>query len=268
MSITVNVERGDQTLEQLSILVDGKVVDSPSFGSSMGTAPPEEEPAEQAIYAFTLSFDSGEYDGDGTASYMNGGHTISAELQVAGGMMADGMMGHATVSSNAITVDFDNDDGVHLAASAPSGAALDADGIIWHGGPGTGLEVTAVPVVYSGGSAATALTMLAFCGADAATDDEAPFEFAPDCEDEGKTSEGASPSFTLAVGGESINVGTKDILNGDNDIFPINLDYEGPGQPTFNPNPNGREDGWVNAAVSFTSTSSRDKDAWLKKGTS
>ena len=80
MSITVNVERGDQTLEQLSILVDGKVADSPSFGSSMGTAPPEEEPAEQAIHAFTLSFDSGEYDGDGTASYMTGTAVITKSM--------------------------------------------------------------------------------------------------------------------------------------------------------------------------------------------
>ena len=29
----------------------------------------------------------------GTTDYMNGDHTIAAELQIAGGMMSDGMMG-------------------------------------------------------------------------------------------------------------------------------------------------------------------------------
>ena len=183
-------------------------------------------------------------------------------------MMADGMMGHATISSNAIAVDFDNADGVHLAATAPSGSALDGSGNIWYGGPGTGIEISVVPVVYSGGSAASAVTMLGFCDADAETDDEAPFEFAPDCEDEGKTSLDASPTFTLTVGGESIDVGADDILNGDDSIFPINLDYAGPGQPYFKPNPNDREGGWINAGVSFTSSSSRDDDAWLSKGAS
>ena len=49
---------------------------------------------------------------------------------------------------------------------------------------------------------------------------------------------------------------------------PINLDYEGPGAPTFKPNPNKREGGWVNTAVAFTSTSSKDKNACLTKGAS
>ena len=268
VSVTVNVERGDQTLQQLSILVDGTVVDYQSFGSSMGMAPPEEEPAEQAVHAFTLSFDSGGYDEHGDhvdIDHMNGEHTISAELQIAGGMMADGMMGHQTVSSNAITVDFSNDDGVHLDATAPSGSALDDDGNVWYGGPGTSLAITALPVLYSGGSA-SAVTMKAFCGDDAATDDEAPFEFAPDCEKEGETTSEATPEFTLTVGGDGIEVGADDILNGDDDIFPINLDYEGPGAPTFRPNPNDREDGWINGGVAFTSTSNRNDDSWLRSG--
>ena len=34
-----------------------------------------------------------------------------------------------------------------------------------------------------------------------------------------------TPSFTLTVGGgDAIDVGADDILNGDSDIFPINLD--------------------------------------------
>ena len=234
----------------------------------MGMAPPaEDEAAEQAGFNFILSFDSGGYDEHGDhvdIDHLNGEHTIQAELEI-GIDMADGTHSHATVSSNAITVEFDNSDGVHLVATAPSGSALDDDGNVWYGGPGTSLAITALPVLYSGGSA-SAVTMKTFCGDDAATDDEAPFEFAPDCEEEGETNEGVTPTFTLTVGGDGIEIGADDILNGDDDIFPINLDYEGPGAPSFRPNPNGREGGWVNAAVAFTSTSSRNRNSWLRTG--
>ena len=53
-------------------------------------------------------------------------------------------------------------------------------------------------------------------------------------------------------------------LNGD-DIFPLYLDYEGPSAPTFSPNPNGREDGWVNLTVDFTGEQkiTSNNDGWL-----
>ena len=266
INVTINVERGDQDLEELSLLVNGEVVAHQSFG--VAATPALDEPAEQSagIHTFTLSFNSAGYDDHGHPDYLNVEHTISAELEI-GVDMADGTHGHETISSNAITVKFDNADGVHLTATAPSNSALDSGGSVWYGGPDTAIEITAVPVLYSGGSV-SAVTMLKFCEADAATVEEAPFEFAPECEKAGKTSEGETPEFTLTVGGESISVGKDDILNGDDDIFPINLDYEGPGAPTFKPNPNGREGGWINAGVSFTSTSSRDKNAWLSKGAS
>ena len=38
----------------------------------------------------------------------------------------------------------------------------------------------------------------------------------------------------------------------DDHPFPLYLDYEGPSAPTFRPNPNGREDGWVNADGGFS----------------
>ena len=59
------------------------------------------------------------------------------------------------VPSNVITVDFGNKDGVYLDATAPSGSTLDSDGNIWYGGPGTTIEITAIPVLYSSGATAT-----------------------------------------------------------------------------------------------------------------
>ena len=161
LSVEVGVERGDQTLEQLSLLVDGEVVAYQSFGSTMGMAPPEDEAAEQAVHAFNLSIDSDEYGEDGTPSYMNGDHTISADLQIAGGMMADGMMGHETVSSNAVTVEFDNDDGVHVTADFPGNSAMNPEtGELWYGGPDAGdFTITVAPVMYSGGAAVESVTL-------------------------------------------------------------------------------------------------------------
>ena len=103
------------------MLVDGAVVASQSFGGGMdmGMAPPQQDdPAEQAAPTLTLSFNSAEYGEDGTPNYMNGEHVISAELEI-GVDMPDGTHGHETVSSNAVTVEFDNDDGVHVVASGP-----------------------------------------------------------------------------------------------------------------------------------------------------
>ena len=61
----VSVDRGDQTLAQVGISVDGEIVDYQSFGGGMMMAPAEDEPAEQAAAVFTLSFDSDEYDETG-----------------------------------------------------------------------------------------------------------------------------------------------------------------------------------------------------------
>ena len=150
---------------------------------------------------------------------MNGERTITAELMVASSDEPIESLSHPR--------EFGNGDGVHVSTIAPSNSDLDSQGTVWFGGPGTTLKINARPVLYSGGSA-SAVTLLGFCGANAETVNEAPFDFAPDCEGKGKTTPDASPEFTLTVGEEAIAVGADDIKNKDDDIFPINLDYEGP----------------------------------------
>ena len=179
VTATVNVERGDQELEEVALLVDGEVVSSQSFGAAMMAA--DDDAAEQAVHAFTLSFNTAAYDDHGHPDYMNGEHTISAELEI-GVDMADGTHGHQTISSNVQTVEFDNDDAVHVSMSGLGDGAMNSTtGQVWYGGPDAAIKITAVPVLYSGGAAATAVTLRAFCGADAATDAEAPYEFSPEC---------------------------------------------------------------------------------------
>ena len=121
--------------------------------------------------------------------------------------------------------EFGNDDGVHVAATASSESARASDGGVWYGGPGTTLEITASMVSYSG-SSVDAVTMQGFCGADGAFDDEAPYEFAPDCGAKKKTTADAMPEFSAEVAGAAVDLA---ILNHEDDIFPINLDYRRPG---------------------------------------
>ena len=247
VSVTVSVDRGDQTLAQVGISVDGEIVDYQSFGGGMMMAPTEDEPAEQVAALFTLSFDSDEYDEMGVPKYMNGDHVLTAGILVEGSM--------EPVLSNSIPLDFGNEDGVHVTASTPGEPVMNATtGDLWYGGPGSKeFTIGVVPVIFSGGDAVSSVTILggarAFCGAKAATDSEAPFEFSLECKSSDNP-DGDTPAFTLVSGGESN--ATPTVLNERESIFPIRLDYEGPEAPTFEADPNDRDGGWINGTVDLT----------------
>ena len=249
VSVTLDVEHGDQMLMQLSVLVDGVVAVSRTYGggASVVAAAPEgeegERAAQQAARAVVLSFNSAAYDTDtGEPDYLNGERTISAELTVVGSDEPIKSGGHAR--------EFANDDGVQVAVSGLGEGAMNSrTGQRWYGGQEAALEMTALPVLYSGGSAAVSVTLLAFCGADAATEtSETSVTFTPECDATSNTDAividevvtdpaGDSPRFVIADA-------EVDILN--DDVFPLYLDYEGPEAPYFEVNPNGRELGWIN----------------------
>ena len=261
VSVTLSVEFGDQMRRQLSVLVDGVVAEILSFEGASAVAASQDEPAQQAVHPFVLSFNSADYDAvTGEPTYMNGKRTISAELMVVGS--------DEPIESGFHPREFDNEDGVHVVATPPSESKRASDGGVWYGGPGTMLEITAIMVAYSG-SSADAVTMLGFCGADAASKEEAPYEFAPDCAGKKRTTADATPEFNAEVAG---GAGDLTILNDKNDIFydifPINLDFEGPEIPVFKVNPNGREGGWINEAVKLTGkySGTSNKDGWLTYG--
>ena len=60
VNATINIDRGDQMLETLSLLVDGAVVTSQYFGVGSAQAPQEDEAAAQAVLTTFLSFDTSE----------------------------------------------------------------------------------------------------------------------------------------------------------------------------------------------------------------
>ena len=238
VTVSVSVERGSQTFEKLSLNVDGMEAASQDFGTPAADA-------EQTVHEFMLSFDSDEYDSEtGAVDYMNGEHSLQALLKIAGRDEA--------LMSNVMDVEFDNVDGIVVALSGLGPGALSDTGDRWYGGPyAAGLTITALPVLYSGGYA-MAVGIGEFCGEDAASDSEAPFAFMPDCEGTGEH----TAMFT--VDGEDTGV-----LN--EDVFPLNLDFDGPSAPYFSPNPNNRESGWVNATVDFGGEQDAEdnEDGWL-----
>ena len=227
VTVAINVERGDQMIVGLSLLVDGEVVDR-SFGSAAAA------PARQAVHPFELSFDTQGYDSDGTPDYMNDiEHTVVAQLTVA--------ESDDPISSIPVAVQFANEDGVHVTVNGLGDGAMNSEtGQMWYGGPAAMIEITAVPVLYSG-SSATSVGMREFCRADAATADEAPFMFTPECK--GTTdADGDGENLEFTIAGAIVGIRNSD------DMPALYLDFDGPSAPTFSPNPNGREGGWVNLA--------------------
>ena len=140
LDVVINVERGDQILSQLDLLVDGDVVSSQTFAAAAPAA--DDDADEQAIQTITLSFNTATYDFDtGAVDHLNGDHTIAANLTVAGAT--------TPIASNSVPSVFMNANGVHLGSvTLPANAAMDGDGLIWYGGPGSGTtDFTALPVM-------------------------------------------------------------------------------------------------------------------------
>ena len=197
VTVTLSVEYGDETLMQLSVLVDGVVAATMPFDDISAVAAPQDEPAQtHGVYDFPLSFNSAGYDAvTGTPTYMNGERTISAELMVAGK--------DEPYRSGAQAREFDNDDGYIVTADLGDNSAIGDDGRRWYGGPDNGtIDITALPVSYSGGSVTSVSAN--FCGEDATDSDGSDgytFEF--ECEDRESKTEKArsvrcSPSRHLA----------------------------------------------------------------------
>ena len=260
LDVIINVERGDQILEGLTLMVDGEAVAFQMFAAT--APPPDDDAAEQAVQTITLSFMTDLYDADtGEVAHLNGDHLISANLTVAGGT--------TSIASNSIPAEFENANGIHVSAvTLPTNSAMDGDGLIWYGGPGSGTtDYTALVIMYDGGDVDSVTSV--FCGA-TTTDVEAPFAFEVDCEDEAYASvvAGDTPTFTSVTEG---NAGPTSLLNEDHG-FPIREDYVGPAVPEFAANPDGRMNGWINSDVELlvendeTDADPEHPDGWVIEG--
>ena len=186
---------------------------SQSFGLAPAPAEDPELAAQQVV--FSLSFDSDEYDETGAVTYPNGAHNIVAGLTVQGST--------EEAFSNRMEVEFKNSSFVAASVSGLGDGAMNSrTGQVWYGGPDASVEISALPVWYSSGAAVSSVTLLSFCGDDAATDSEAPFSFEVDC---GGFQGSDTPSF---------NVGGAEIDSKGGKVY---LDFKAPDAPYFQPTP-------------------------------
>ena len=164
-------------------------------------------------------------------------------------------------------VELENDDGYVVTADLGDNSEIGDDGRRWYGGPSNGpIDITALPVSYSGGSVTSVSAN--FCAEDLTDSDGSDgytFEFK--CEDRESNTDGTED----AVVGEMLAIssaGTDGKIRGDNP-FPAFVDFKGPtNSPLILANRNGREGGWINAAVALTGKydADDDKDNWLFEG--
>ena len=259
VTATIDIERGDARFEKITLYVDGAPVDTRIF--DVGRAPAEEPAlaAAQVGVVLSLSFDSDEYDQDdpeGAVTYENGTYPLRVGVRVVGSEAED--------YSQQWDVELENDDGVYV---TPSGntklPVIGADGGYWYGGPDAGFDLRAVPVVYSGRPVPSVTLRKGFCGDNKVIPlTEGPYDFTPDCD-----------GFEGPVEAQSFSIGAAQVetLNADAEFFSIKLDYKAPGAPWFKPNPNGRQEGWINDAVGLTakhvtSGSKKNLNGWLMAG--
>ena len=164
--------------------------------------------------------------------------------------------------SNRIEVEFDNKDGVLVAVlDRTREPMLGQDGGYWYGGPDAGFKIKAIPVLYSGRPVPSVTLREGFCvGHDGEALPVAPYTFTPDCGGH----EGLVEPNSFSIGAAEVPT-----LNEKAEFFSIKLDYAGPAAPVFRPNPNGREEGWINDAVGLaaehvtTSGPKKNLDGWL-----
>ena len=245
VTVTIDVERADY--EKVALYVGGVEVDAELFG--FGSAPAEEPAlvAAQQGVEFELSFNSDKYDPDtGEVTYPNGPYEIVAGVTVQGSTEES--------TSNRKDVEFENSSFVVASVNGlGDGERNSRTGRVWYGGPDVSVEISALAVSYSSGAAVSSVTLLQFCEDDAATDSEAPFSFPVDCDGFQSEEDGTTPMF---------NVDGAEIDSKGGEVY---LDFKAPDAPHFQPNPNNREDGWVNASVDFVGEqgSGSKKDGWL-----
>ena len=256
-------ERGDPLPEKIALYVDGDEVATRGFGGG-GAARAAEAPAlaaQQGGVEFSLSFDSEEYDPEtGAVKYLNGPYVI---------LMGVTFMGsEAENQSPPWDVELENDGGYVVTADLGDNSAIGDDGRRWYGGPDNGpIDVTALLVSYTGESV-TSVTAN-FCreqDTDSDGSDGYTFEFA--CEDHESNTDADGGAVVVGDMLTLSSPGEDGVILNDDHPFPAFVDFVGPtNSPIIVANRNGRENGWLNAAVALTGeVDDDDDDNWLVKG--
>lgn len=139
LEVTVTVDRAEDTLSALELVVGDEVVGQQTFNGSTASSPlAGSAPQPQAPLDIVFSFDTSEFDGDtGAVRFPNGQALLSARLATVEGGPS------AWVSS--IQVHLRNADTFTAGLSSNRGSALGEEGDEWLGGD---LMISVRPVLY------------------------------------------------------------------------------------------------------------------------
>lgn len=170
INVEVNVEKADENVDQVSLLVDGEVVSTQDFGS--GNVEAQDVSAQSDVEVLVFNFRTDRLEGsepgnvitaqnadlDGNTKrgqFDNSEHTISAQLTTGSGAVRS--------AENSQTLTFNNDNlaiAAHL--SGGQGVVEPSVGNTYWGGEDIQMSIT--PVIFDGGVSAGSVTISASSG--------------------------------------------------------------------------------------------------------
>lgn len=170
INVEVNVEKADEDVDQVSLLVDGEVVSTQDFGS--GNVEAQDVSAQSDVEVVVFNFRTDRLEGsepgnvitaqnadlDGNTKrgqFDNSEHTISAQLTTGSGAVRS--------AENSQTLTFNNDNlaiAAHL--SGGQGVVEPSVGNTYWGGEDIQMSIT--PVIFDGGVSAGSVTISASSG--------------------------------------------------------------------------------------------------------
>ncbi len=147
INVTLTVDRGEDTVERVELLLGGQVVAQQSFNDLVGVG--EGQPDAAAPFDLVFLVNTAEFDeSTGTTRFRNGSRTLTARLATREG-------GEAAWTSSFPLV-LRNPDTFVARLSAEKGPVAGANGEDWVGGA---ITVDVVPVIYTAGAAVSTVVL-------------------------------------------------------------------------------------------------------------
>lgn len=297
IEVSLNVDPGDQVITKVDILIDNAVVYTQSFTSAQSQEMSLAAVAE-ALATIVGSINTADYNATtGVVKYNNGARLLSARASVSNG---------TNVATPSLTLQFNNINRfieTLTFGTTNRATAASAGGLVFEKGD---LNVSVLPVIFNGVTMTQGTVTFGGCDA-SGTGARTRTLTAPAAGSGlwtasfGRTTAGGTIAtaatvlnyeYSCAGNGENARLTAAD-NQGNNILFfdgvnapatalvnpfgtpaapapAIRLDNRAPGAPLFRPNPNGRQNGWINATVGLTGTNntfSLTSNNWLADGT-
>jgi hypothetical protein len=268
IDVNLNVDPGEQIVTKAEVLIDGAVAcfqnlsTAESRDLTIANAFGDEEAAIVSCQINTAAFNAT----TGVPSYLNGAHTISARALIQGGSQT-------ATPGNAMVLNNINTYLANLSLGGTTASATGANGLAYRRGS---LTVTVLPVIYTAGGVTMAAGTVTFGSqaCDVSPTDNARTgtlaasgsSFAVTFSQTATAGVGNVTDYEYGAGCTAVETVVLNATDSQgNTLFAgaapsaastpgIRLDNRAPVAPVVFENPNGRQGGWVNDAVSFVTT--------------